>query len=79
MLWDQNPLFPFAAVTRYHSVFVLIALDTNEPQHCLQGRSADYWSLLTSQIVRSLKSSSMEWSQVLPSASSLVLSWQESQ
>lgn len=79
MLWDLNLVFPFAPVTRYHSVFVLIALDTNEPQHCLQGPSADYWSLLTSQIVRSLKSSSMEPSQVLSSASSPVLSWQQSQ
>lgn len=42
MLRDQNLLFPFAPVTRYHSVFVLIALDTNEPQHWLQGHSADY-------------------------------------
>lgn len=78
MFWYGNLPFPFAPVTHYHSVFALIVLDSNKAQHGLQRHSEDYWSLLMSQIVRYLQSSSMERSQILPSASSLVLSWQQS-
>lgn len=75
ILWDHNLLLPFTAVTYPYSVLVLIALDTNEPQHCLWGYGTDYPSLMTSQIVCSLKKSSEdEQIQALFPANSLVLS-----